>query len=224
MNTRAVKMIGVAALVALTAVGAMAAAKKTSKPRSGNAPEVQAPPRPAEMKPQETSDQNAVRLSERHPEAAAMPKESPSSQPAPLGGDSAVVATSDSASYVLDAAVLSTGAAIGDSSSSYRLDWTAGELAVSESESPSYKMSLGFLRSCNCPFQGDMEPDGFITALDLAACIDVLFAGALDVQDADCPSPRFDLDCDWFSTALDLAVIIDHLFAGGNGPCDPCTP
>jgi hypothetical protein len=78
--------------------------------------------------------------------------------------------------------------------------------------------------ACDCPTQADIEPDGFLTALDLSACIDILFAGRLDVRDPICPSPRFDLDCDGFSTALDLAVIIDHLFAGGVGPCDPCAP
>lgn len=78
--------------------------------------------------------------------------------------------------------------------------------------------------SCVCANQGDIEPDGFLTALDLAACIDVLFAGSPDVQDAECPSPRFDIDCDGFSTSLDLSKLIDHLFAGGDGPCDPCAP
>jgi hypothetical protein len=77
---------------------------------------------------------------------------------------------------------------------------------------------------CDCPNQGDIEPDGFITALDLSACIDILFGGAEDVQDEGCPSPKFDLDCDGFSTALDLSALIDHLFVGGPGPCDPCSP
>ena len=75
---------------------------------------------------------------------------------------------------------------------------------------------------CICPYQGDAEPDGFVTALDLSACIDILFAGSPDLKDADCPIPRFDLDCDGFTTALDLSRLIDHLFAGGAGPCDPC--
>jgi hypothetical protein len=75
-----------------------------------------------------------------------------------------------------------------------------------------------------CPNQADLEPDGFVTSLDLAGCIDILFAGAPDIQDPDCPAPRFDLDCDGFSTSLDLSVIIDHLFASGPGPCDPCIP
>jgi hypothetical protein len=75
---------------------------------------------------------------------------------------------------------------------------------------------------CACPNQGDSEPDGFLTSLDLSACIDILFAGAEDIQDSGCPSPRFDLDCDGFSTSLDLTILIDHLFATGPGPCDPC--
>jgi PKD repeat protein len=76
--------------------------------------------------------------------------------------------------------------------------------------------------SCICANQGDTEPDGFITSIDLAACIDILFAGGADVQDGDCPVPRFDLDCDNFTTALDLSVIISFLFESGDGPCDPC--
>jgi hypothetical protein len=78
--------------------------------------------------------------------------------------------------------------------------------------------------SCYCPHQADTEPDGFITSLDLSACIDILFAGAEDVQDATCPSPRFDWDRDGFTTSLDLTGIIDYLFASGPGPGDPCGP
>ncbi len=77
---------------------------------------------------------------------------------------------------------------------------------------------------CACPFQADFDEDHFVTAVDLSAEIDVLFAGRPDDQDASCPSPRGDLDCDGFSTALDLSRLIDHLFAGGIGPCDPCAP
>jgi hypothetical protein len=77
---------------------------------------------------------------------------------------------------------------------------------------------------CICPMQGDFDEDDFITALDLAAEIDVLFAGRDDAQDPDCPTTRGDLDCDDFTTALDLAIVIDHLFADGEGPCDPCAP
>jgi hypothetical protein len=82
--------------------------------------------------------------------------------------------------------------------------------------------TIKYVPVCRCYNQADTEPDGFITALDLAATIDALFAGAENPQDPDCPTFRFDLDCDGFATALDLAGLIDHLFAGGEGPCDPC--
>ncbi len=72
-----------------------------------------------------------------------------------------------------------------------------------------------------CPYQGDIEPDGFITSIDLAAIISALFEGGPNPQDVCCPTYRFDFDCDGFVTALDLSVIIDHLFAGGHGPCIP---
>jgi hypothetical protein len=91
---------------------------------------------------------------------------------------------------------------------------------------PDFVMSdmSGYPSCCDCPNQADIEPDGFITPLDLAAAIDILFASGEDVRDGSCPSPRFDLDCDDFTTPLDLAKIIDHLFASGEGPCDPCVP
>lgn len=76
---------------------------------------------------------------------------------------------------------------------------------------------------CDCPFQGDADLDGFATALDLGAIIDILFRGRVDVQEPLCLSPRFDLDCDSFTTSLDLGKMIDYLFAGGALPCDPCS-
>jgi immune inhibitor A len=77
---------------------------------------------------------------------------------------------------------------------------------------------------CLCPYQSDFDDDGFLTPLDMSAIIDILFAGATDVQDPSCPSPRSDFDCDGFATPLDLAGLIDHLFASDDGPCDPCQP
>jgi len=82
----------------------------------------------------------------------------------------------------------------------------------------------GDVCECVCPWQSDFDEDGFTTALDLSAVIDILFSGNTDVQDPICPSPRADFDCDGFSTALDLSGLIDHLFAGGAVPCDPCSP
>jgi hypothetical protein len=85
-----------------------------------------------------------------------------------------------------------------------------------------YVYFLGTICGCNCPNQSDFDEDGFLTALDLGAMIDILFSGSPDVQDSSCLSPRADFDCDGFSTALDLGGLIDHLFAGGDGPCSPC--
>jgi hypothetical protein len=62
---------------------------------------------------------------------------------------------------------------------------------------------------------GDLDDDGFITSLDLAALIDVLFQGA-DVPVP--PDERADLNCDGFIDPLDLPIIIDHLFAGAPPP------
>lgn len=72
-----------------------------------------------------------------------------------------------------------------------------------------------------CPHQGDAEPDGFITALDLSAMVAVLFESGPNPQDPCCPTYRLDFDCDGFTTALDMAKMVDYLFAGGLGPCNP---
>jgi V8-like Glu-specific endopeptidase len=76
----------------------------------------------------------------------------------------------------------------------------------------------------SCPWQSDFDQDGYVTPLDLAAMIDILFAGQPDVQDPNCPIPRADFDCDGYTTPLDLAGLIDYLFTSGPGPCDPCSP
>lgn len=75
---------------------------------------------------------------------------------------------------------------------------------------------------CVCPYPGDYDADGFITAIDLGNLIDVLFAGKPDITDPICLTSRCDFDCDAFATSLDLSKMIDHLFAGGAGPCEPC--
>lgn len=77
---------------------------------------------------------------------------------------------------------------------------------------------------CHCTFQGDLDGDGFVTALDLSHNVDVLFRSGINIQDTDCPIPRADFDGDKFSTALDLGFMVDYLFAGGPGPVDPCAP
>jgi hypothetical protein len=82
---------------------------------------------------------------------------------------------------------------------------------------------VGDACTCICDYQGDGDADGFVTALDLAQIIDILFTSASDQQDEFCSTTRFDVDCDGFTTALDLSVVIDYVFASGPGPCDPCT-
>jgi hypothetical protein len=77
---------------------------------------------------------------------------------------------------------------------------------------------------CECPFQGDYDADGFLTAVDLSALIDVLFGGRMEIWDPDCPASRGDLNYNGFTDVLDLNALIDHLFAGGSGPWDPCGP
>ena len=77
---------------------------------------------------------------------------------------------------------------------------------------------------CICPYQGDGDEDGFVTGVDFARIVDILYQGAFNLSDQGCPSYRFDLDCDGFVTPIDLSLIIDYLFAGGDAPCDPCAP
>lgn len=80
-----------------------------------------------------------------------------------------------------------------------------------------------------CIGHGDLDLDGFITAVDLGREIDYLFAGGSIQTDHGCEGlvDGGDFNCDGFPDAIDLAQYIDHLFAGGDGPCDPvfdCAP
>ncbi len=100
----------------------------------------------------------------------------------------------------------------------YDDSYNGGELFYGDA----FVTKIFYVPLCDCPSQSDFDEDGFITSLDLAACIDILFAGAEDIQDESCPMPRADFDCDGYSTSLDLAGLIDHLFASGPGPCEPC--
>jgi hypothetical protein len=114
---------------------------------------------------------------------------------------------------------------IGFAISSFGEDYF-GELYICDHAGGVYKIvsdSPTPCGDCICPFQSDFDEDGFLTAVDLGAVIDVLFGGDPDLQDPGCPKPRADFDCDGFSTALDMSGLIDHLFAGDDPPCDPCT-
>jgi uncharacterized delta-60 repeat protein len=77
---------------------------------------------------------------------------------------------------------------------------------------------------CHCPYQCDYDEDGFLTSLDLAGLIDVLYAGVPEVSDPGCSTSRGDFNGDGFPDPLDLSVFIDYLYASGDPPCDPCNP
>ena len=75
---------------------------------------------------------------------------------------------------------------------------------------------------CLCPLKCDYDQDRFLTALDLSALIDVLFAGRPEISDPGCPTSRGDFDFDGYVTALDLGRLIDYLYANGPGEINPC--
>jgi len=80
-----------------------------------------------------------------------------------------------------------------------------------------------------CISHGDLDLDGWITAIDLGREIDYLFAAGPILTEPNCDglADGGDFNCDGFPDAIDLAGYIDHLFAGGQGPCDPeldCAP
>ncbi|MEW5876153.1 MAG: hypothetical protein AB1752_13355 [Candidatus Zixiibacteriota bacterium] len=75
---------------------------------------------------------------------------------------------------------------------------------------------------CGCPNQGDAEPDGLVTAVDLSFIIDAVFFAGPEDQDPACPTTRYDFNCDLVTDATDLAGWIDYVFFAGPGACDPC--
>ncbi len=100
-----------------------------------------------------------------------------------------------------------------------------GQPVAGRGQSSAHTLDMGFLAGywvCNCPYQGDIDEDGFVTALDLGSMIDILFLGKPDLRDFNCPTTRTDFDCTGFSDALDLGGYIDYIFVGGAPPCDPC--
>ena len=77
---------------------------------------------------------------------------------------------------------------------------------------------------CVCPYQGDINADGIIDAVDFDELVNILFFGGYDPKDPTCPNTRGDYYPDGFSDAIDLGSMIDYLFFGGRGPADPCSP
>lgn len=75
---------------------------------------------------------------------------------------------------------------------------------------------------CDCPSQGSYSGTPEINAADLAVFINIVFFGATEVQDPNCPRSRGDFNCNGSINAEDLTTMINHVFFGGPGPCSPC--
>ena len=65
---------------------------------------------------------------------------------------------------------------------------------------------------------GDLDGDGFHTAMDISCLIDALFAGG----SLGCPPYVSDINCDGFPDPIDLAWLIDYMWAGSPAPL-PCS-
>jgi len=75
---------------------------------------------------------------------------------------------------------------------------------------------------CNCPSQGDIDGDGFLTAFDLPKFLEILMLNSPDVQDPQCPATRSDFNADGFVDMADEGLLMENLFFGGANPEDPC--
>ena len=83
---------------------------------------------------------------------------------------------------------------------------------------------VGDVCQCDCPFQVDFDESGVIDALDFNTQVDVIFFGATDLMDPNCPATRADFNADGVPDALDLNGLIEYLFFSGDDPCNPCDP
>ncbi|HUU45055.1 MAG TPA: hypothetical protein VM118_04915 [Acidobacteriota bacterium] len=129
---------------------------------------------------------------------------------------SAAAIAGDTAEYVLDASTFSDAAGIGDSSDSYRMDWTMGELAVATGSSPSYQVVFGFLPGCGCPCHADPECDGATSVLDVVRAVNVAFRGTAPSTDPDCPYEQTDVSCDGATNVIDVVKFVNVAFRGGD--------
>ena len=139
----------------------------------------------------------------------------------------AEVITSSSATYVIDWQSINGG---GEDiqSTNYEVQSSIGQSVIGYSTSASYELGAGYWYGvsggggCACPFQADINGDGFIDSIDLSLVIDIVFFGGTDVTDPLCPTSRGDFNNDGFADSVDLSLVIDHVFFGGPGPTNPC--
>jgi hypothetical protein len=135
-------------------------------------------------------------------------------------------ATSDAADYEIPWQSVNAGGAP-CASDNYSVNASVGQSTIGYATSASYEAGIGYwygVGGCSCPYQCDYDESGALDALDLAALVDVLFAGVPEVTDPSCPTSRGDFNNSGDPDALDLAALVDHLFAGADEPCDPCNP
>ena len=144
---------------------------------------------------------------------------------APARVSAVTVSVDDTADYVLEAPTFSTAAGVRDSTDSYRMDWTMGELAVAAGASPSYQVVFGFLPGCGCPCHGDPQCDGVSNVLDVVIAVNVAFRSATPATDPDCPYEQTDVSCDGYTNVIDVVKFVNVTFRGGDPGtefCEPC--
>jgi len=76
---------------------------------------------------------------------------------------------------------------------------------------------------CDCPSQGDVNPDLVIDVFDVIQEIAIAFSGGVDPQDPGCPRSRGDVNNDMVTDVFDVIQIIAIAFSGGT-VTDPCNP
>jgi hypothetical protein len=82
---------------------------------------------------------------------------------------------------------------------------------------------LGVENPCNCPHQGDVNPDGAVDVFDVIQEIAIAFSGGVDITDPACPASRGDVNNDGVADVFDVIQIIAVAFSGGavTNPCGP---
>jgi hypothetical protein len=135
--------------------------------------------------------------------------------------------SASSDTHVLEVGALSSAFVIGDSSASYRMNWAAGEVGVSEGQSPSYRLSVGLWTGCSCDCHGNPVCDAAVCdVLDVVSAVTVAFRNGATISDpnADCPYETTDVDCSTFTDVIDVVKIVTVAFRNSNSATEFCTP